>query len=140
MTGAAEADRRQITDRLGELAAALDRRDWDRIAAIFTAGATGYRGTGRDTVVAIIRRHLGGCGPSQHLLGNHRIEIDGDRARSLTYVRVYHQGAGPYEGRFYECFGEYDDHWVRTPDGWLLASRVFDMRMSIGDTEVLQPG
>ncbi|WP_263648330.1 nuclear transport factor 2 family protein [Nonomuraea cavernae] len=77
---------------------------------------------------------------SQHLLGNHRVEVSGDRARSLTYARVHHQGAGPFAGRSYECLGEYDDHWARTPAGWLLTSRVFAMTMSIGDVGVLQPG
>ncbi|MGI5157575.1 nuclear transport factor 2 family protein [Microbispora sp. CA-102843] len=133
-------DRRQIVERLAAFAAALDRRDWDAVEAAFTPDATGYRRRGRAEIVATIRGHLGGCGPSQHLLGNHRVEIDGDRARSLTYARVYHQGAGAYEGRFYECFGEYDDRWERAPEGWLLASRVFDMTMAVGDFGVLQPG
>ncbi|WP_310742114.1 nuclear transport factor 2 family protein [Microbispora sp. H13382] len=133
-------DHALIVERLARLAAALDRRDWDAIAGIFTPDATGYRRKGRTEIVATIRAHLGGCGPSQHLLGNHRVEIDGDRARSLTYARVYHQGAGAYEGRFYECFGEYEDHWQRTSEGWMLASRVFGMTMSTGDFGVLQPG
>ncbi|WP_067179442.1 nuclear transport factor 2 family protein [Microtetraspora niveoalba] len=140
MTSAAPAgDRDRIVERLAELASALDRRDWDAIGAAFTETATGYRRTGRAAIVETVRDHLGGCGPSQHLLGNHRVEIDGDRARSLTYARVYHQGAGPFEGRSYECLGEYDDRWERTPDGWRITSRAFRISISLGDFAVLRP-
>lgn len=133
-------DRDAITEALAVLAAALDGRDWDTLRAIFATDATGYGATGVENVVARVREHLGGCGPTQHLLGNHRVELTGDRARSLTYARVYHQGAGPRQGGFFECMGEYDDRWVRTGAGWGLFRRTFDMRISLGDFAVLQPG
>lgn len=133
-------DREQIVERLAELAAALDRRDWAALGAAFTDSATGYGAAGRDGIVAVVRAHLGGCGPSQHLLGNHRIEIVDDRARSLTYARVHHVGAGPAAGASYECFGEYDDRWIRTRDGWRLTSRTFTISHDLGDFGVLRPG
>lgn len=132
-------DRWAIIDQLHELAAAIDRRDWKAIRDIFVPDATGYGRTGIDDVVAVMRRHLDGCGPTQHLLGNHRITVDGDTGRSLAYARVYHQGAGPMQGRFFECMGEYDDRWVRLPEGWRLSSRTFDMRITLGDIDVLRP-
>ncbi|WP_026403849.1 nuclear transport factor 2 family protein [Actinomadura sp. WAC 06369] len=134
------SDREQIIERLAEMAAALDRRDWDAVGAMFVPDATGYGRTGRDTIVARVRAHLGGCGPSQHLLGNHRVEIRGDEARSLTYARVHHQGEGEAAGRAYECFGEYEDHWTRTPDGWRMTSRTFTISHDLGDFGVLRPG
>ncbi|MFD0905105.1 nuclear transport factor 2 family protein [Actinomadura sediminis] len=134
------SDRDRIVERLAELAAALDRRDWDALAAMFVPSATGYGRTGRDGIVATVRAHLGGCGPSQHLLGNHRVEIRGDEARSLTCARVHHQGAGEAAGLFYECFGEYEDHWTRTPDGWRITSRAFTISHDLGDFTVLRPG
>ena len=83
---------------------------------------------------------LGGCGPSQHLLANHQIQVSGDAARSLTRARVFHQGAGERADRTYECFGEYHDTWIRTPDGWRMRTRRFDVSMALGDIDVLQPG
>ncbi|WP_406134920.1 nuclear transport factor 2 family protein [Streptomyces sp. NBC_01089] len=132
-------DRRLITERLARLAAAFDTRDWEEAAATFTPEASGYGATGVENVVAVVRRHLGGCGPSQHLLGNHRVTVDGDRARSLTYARVLHQGAGPMADRFYECCGEYDDHWRRTQGQWLLCERRFTVTIQTGDFGVLRP-
>ena len=133
-------DREAIREGLAALAAALDDRDWDALRAVFTADATGYGSTGVEDIVAHVRAHLGGCGPTQHLLGNQRIDVDGDRARSLTYARVYHRGAGSRQDSFFECMGEYDDRWVRTGTGWRLSRRHFDMRITLGDFDVLQPG
>ncbi|MGW0689687.1 nuclear transport factor 2 family protein [Streptomyces sp. NPDC002754] len=132
-------DHRLITEGLARLASALDTRDWEGIAAAFTTDATGYGATGVRNIVTVVRNHLGGCGPTQHLLGNHRVTVDGDRARSLTYARVYHQGAGPWAGHFFECCGEYDDHWRRTEDQWLLCGREFTMTIRLGDFGVLRP-
>ena len=92
-----------------------------------------------DAVVRRMQDHLGGVGPTQHLLGGHRVSISGDRARSLTYGRVHHVGAGPMEGSMYECMGEFDDRWVRTDAGWRLAHRWFEIRIALGDFAVLRP-
>lgn len=134
------SDRSELAEALAGIAAALDDRDWAALGAAFTVGARGYSAKGRDAVVAQVRAHLGGCGPSQHLLGNMRVTVDGDTARSLTYARVHHVGLGPSAGAFYECMGQYTDTWARTPEGWLLTYRRFDVRIELGDRGVLQPG
>lgn len=135
-------DREQIIERLADVASALDTRDWDGLGALFTQSATGYGATGREAIVERVRDHLGGCGPSQHLLGNHRVELDPgprpDRARSRTYARVLHLGAGELAGLSYECFGEYTDEWTRTDDGWRITSRWFEVSFDIGDARVLR--
>lgn len=133
------SDREQILELLARLAAATDARDWESIRDTFTPDGYGYGATGADGIVTRMRGHLDGCGPTQHLLGNHRVSVDGDEARSWTYGRVYHQGAGTKAGSYFECMGEYDDRWVRTAAGWRLASRHFDMRITLGDYAVLGP-
>lgn len=134
--------RDEIVERLADVATALDTRDWSGLGALFTESATGYGATGRDTIVERVRDHLGGCGPSQHLLGNHRVELDldgdPDRARSRTYGRVLHLGAGDLAGLTYECFGEYTDEWTRTDHGWRITSRWFDVSFDLGDARVLR--
>lgn len=137
-------DRDQIIDRLADVAAALDTRDWVGLGELFTESATGYGASGREAIIETVRDHLGGCGPSQHLLGNHRVELDLDgdpnRARSRTYGRVMHLGAGDLAGLTYECFGEYSDLWSRTPEGWRISSRWFEVSFDIGDFRVLRRG
>ncbi len=134
------SDRDAILERLADVAAALDDRDWVALRAAFTPDARGYSAVGRAAIVERVRAHLGGCGPSQHLLGNTRVTVDGDTARSLTYARVHHVGVGPAEGAFYECLGQYTDTWARTPEGWRLTSRRFAVSIELGDRSVLRPG
>jgi hypothetical protein len=133
------ADERAIERALHGVAATLDTRSWEALSEAFVADARGYGAVGREAIVARVRAHLGGCGPSQHLLGNVRVIIDGDTASSLAYARVHHVGIGEQSGAFYECLGEYTDAWVRTSDGWRLTSRRFEVQIEIGDRSVLQP-
>ena len=65
---------------------------------------------------------------------------DPDRAVSRCYARVYHQGAGERSAKAWECWGEYHDEWARTPDGWRMTNRRFDVTIASGDFDVLQPG
>jgi hypothetical protein len=132
-------DRDEIVEALAEIAAALDARDWGTVRARFTADTHAYGVHGQDALIEQMQAHLGGVGPTQHLLGNHRVVVNGDSARSLTYGRIHHVGAGPMEGRSYECMGEYDDEWVRTSAGWRICRRWFDIRIEIGDFSVLRP-
>jgi hypothetical protein len=132
-------DRDQIVDILAQVAAALDARDWGTVRGLFTPDTNAYGVHGHDALIAQLQAHLGGVGPTQHLLGNHRVKVDGDTAHSLTYGRVHHVGAGPMDGSSYECMGEYDDHWVRTDAGWRIGRRWFEIRISIGDFAVLRP-
>lgn len=132
-------DRDQIVDALAEVAAALDDRDWGILRARFTTDTHAYGVHGQDALVEQLQAHLGGVGPTQHLLGNHRVTVNGDSARSLTYGRIHHVGAGPMEGSSYECMGEYDDDWVRTDAGWRISRRWFEIRIAIGDRAVLRP-
>ena len=136
-------DREQITERLADVATALDTRDWTALGALFTESAVAYGASGRDEIVSRVRDHLGGCGPSQHLLGNHRVELavdgDDDLARSRTYARVMHVGAGDLAELIYECYGEYTDTWTRTPEGWRIRSREFHVGFDRGDWRVLRP-
>ena len=136
---AAPDDRTDLLERLRRLQKAIDTRDWDTIRATFTEDGSGYGQTGLDAIVATMQAHLGGVGATQHLLGNERVEVDGDRARTRSYVRVHHVGAGPMEGAFFEVMGEYDDRWARTADGWRLTSRVFETHIFLGDRAVLRP-
>jgi hypothetical protein len=134
-------DQVAIMAALGQLTWMLDHRTWDRLGEVMAPDVDAYGAQGLDTVVStVIRPLLGGCGPSQHLLGNHQIAIAGDEARSMVYARVHHRGAEPDSERWWECMGEYHDDWHRTPEGWRMARRVFVVTMSHGDYSVLQPG
>ena len=68
------------------------------------------------------------------------VSVSGDTARSVCKARVLHVGADDRADRTYECCGNYLDELVRTPAGWRLRRRQFDVTISLGDVSVLQPG
>jgi hypothetical protein len=134
------ADRRTaLLETFHRLQTAIDARDWDVVAATFLPDAKGYGARGVEAILATMQAHLGGCGPTQHLVGNCVVDFDEDGATVRSAARVHHVGAGPKEGSFFECLGDYTDQWVATPAGWRLRRRHFDMRITLGDFGVLRP-
>ena len=135
------ADWHAIVDRLAVMATICDTRAWSRLPEVMAVDVEAYGHHGIDAVRDDnLRQFLGGCGPSQHLIANHRIAVDGTLATSTCEARVFHQGAGERADLTWECFGTYRDSWMRTADGWRMTERVFDVRAMVGDFSVLQPG
>jgi hypothetical protein len=133
-------DRHRLIEALNLFAWILDHREWHRVGEVMAEDVEAYGCVGRQSVVDdSLRAHLGGCGPSQHLLGNYQVAVDGDRAATVCRVRVYHQGAGERSALSYEVFGEYHDRWRRTPGGWRMAERVMVVTLALGDPATLQP-
>jgi len=130
-----------VLDRYSEC---LDGRDWAGLADVFTDDVVFDFGawveTGLEPVRKQIRSYLDGCGPSQHLLGNYRITLEGDRASSRCYCRVMHFGKGAHTGKTYETWIEYADELVRTRSGWRSARREGRAWMHQGDPSLLGPG
>ncbi len=137
-------DRAEIIRVLDAYATALDRRDWDLLRNVFTTNAAVDFGEGRTSdvreVVDTIHGFLGGCGPTQHLQGNYRVDIDGDRASSRCYIRAFHLGGNLHAGKTYEMAGEYIDELRRTADGWRISERSFAIFWELGARELLGPG
>lgn len=135
-------DRAAVIDTVNRYATALDARDWALLDEVFTPDAVGDYGAGplhgREALRELVRRMLGGSGPSQHLLANHRVELDGDAARCVCQVRAFSAGAGAAAGRSYELLGEYRDRLVRTPEGWRIAHREMSVHHEIGSRDVLR--
>lgn len=137
----AKNDYWQIVDVLNGYATALDTRTWGGLDAVFVEDVfmdfQAWQAQGRAEAVANIRRFLDPCGPSQHLLGNYEIEVDGDRARSRVYIRAFHLGRGERERVSYEMGGEYRDELVRTASGWRIARREGIAHWHQGDPSIL---
>lgn len=138
-------DRQRIEQVLIRYAEACDRRDWALLDEVFLEDVIADYGTeyhlhGRSQLVAMVRSMLGGCGPSQHLLGNFRIAVHGRRADCRCYVRAAHAGRGAQAGRHYEVWAEYEDQLQRGPDGWRIARRTMHVHHETGTREVLGPG
>jgi hypothetical protein len=133
---------REIQRRLCLFAEAMDRREWQFLDEVLLTDATGdfgegHRPHGREAIVAMFKHFLGSCGPTQHLIGNLVVEIEGQRAHSRCYVRDMHQGAGDKVDLTFSSPGMYEDDWVLTVQGWRIAHRTKINLMMIGSIEAL---
>jgi 3-phenylpropionate/cinnamic acid dioxygenase small subunit len=136
-------DRQAINDVCTTYALALDSRDWVRLRSCFTADAVAdYGGTGAtegyDAIEATCRAALEPLAASQHLLGNHLVAVDGDRASSTCYFQAQHVMTGLASGSDYLVAGRYDDDFVRTPSGWRIAHRTLTVMWTSGNPAVLE--
>jgi hypothetical protein len=122
-----EAIRRLLT----RYARALDRSDWERMRACFTADATDDHGPYQGSVDALVhgtRELMSGYWGTMHVLGQSAIELDGDTAVAETYALSFHRrhcvgGAGAGDEDTVTGI-RYLDRLVRTDGGWLIAARV----------------
>ena len=69
----------------------------------------------------------------QHLITNVRVEIDGDRARSVCYFFNPMGLPGRDEGvHTFFCGGIYRDRLIRTERGWRITERINDQLYAHG--------
>ena len=117
-------DRIAITDVIQRYAHGLDRRDWDMVAACFTADAQAtYGGTVLEPGVDNIIRHVRGLeniSASTHFFGGSLIDLHGDEADVLTPATVYLA----YDDTVRTRGLRYQDRFVRQGDKWLIRVRV----------------
>ncbi len=118
----AAADRLELVELLHRYAWAIDSGDWDLLAQVFTEDAEAdfssvgeyvdadARARGRDSIVAWLRGALEPFPDVLHFLSNALVDVEGDTARTRTYMHVLHMPMG----------GIYHGEAVRTPSGWRL--------------------
>jgi len=120
-----------------------DERDWSLIDQVFSEDASasygGWTLPDRAAVLDMLRNNLGGCGPTQHLLGNLEVMVDGQAVSSRIAVRAAHRGAGEKKGDTYECMGYYHDRWRHTGSGWRIAHRTMEVALEFGSRKLLGP-
>jgi hypothetical protein len=135
-------DRAAVTELAYMYADALDRRDWAALDAVFAEDVhADYAGLyvldQRRDLVAMIRGFLDPCGPTQHLMGNPRVALDGDTATLTVKMRVHHIGTGERSHLTYECFGWYHAEAMRTANGaWQIRSWRQEVTAEVGTQEV----
>ncbi len=119
-------DRAALGDLLHSFAAALDTRDWDTYVGNYAEGAVlELPDPVRPGAVIELRREdmakkvpasLGRYRGTHHLSTNHQYWIDGDRARSRSYLQAVHVQGTPAE--HWSAGGWYDCEYQRTAAGW----------------------
>lgn len=68
----------------------------------------------------VVRGFLEQCGPTQHLLSNLRIAVDGGETRVNSDMQAVHAGRGAHAGQTPTVWGEYGDRLILGPEGWRI--------------------
>ena len=134
MTPREVGDHVEITQVLARYAAAIDRRDFDLLREVFTPDAAIEYAVERGTKLTLsamvewLRGALCMFRVTQHALAIPIIELDGDVARTVTYVTAMHVQS-PLDGSsdvYVILHGAYTDRFVRTAAGWRIVERRLD--------------
>jgi ketosteroid isomerase-like protein len=142
-TTPAHDDRWAVVDVAVRYATALDTRDWSLLRRCFTDDVVTHYGDGRpqegyEAFEATCRAWLPDTVRSQHLLGNSVVELEGDTAVASHYVRADHVHEA-LPGCNLVFVGQYHDRLRRTPHGWRIHHRRFEVWWTQGEHEVLRP-
>jgi 3-phenylpropionate/cinnamic acid dioxygenase small subunit len=126
----------------------IDQKDFTRLTEVFTEDCVGdYRSTsgrieqGLAPLIAHVTRGMGAgsdCGATHHNVCNFRVSVDGDSATSKAHFYAVHHGVNRCAGEHYTCWGEYDDHWVRTPASWRVNRRTYRNFLIDGTVDVVR--
>src|SRR4029453_12254964 len=116
----------------GESTDAAMMRDWDRFASLFTPDGAwripdvGVEFEGREAIRAGIARLQDNLW--EFFVQNTHpgtIQVDGDTATGRAYIEEFGRFS---DGRSHWNYSLYHHHYQRTPDGWKVTERVFEVR------------
>ncbi len=121
---------------MNRYATGVDTRDLDLYESCFVedvqvAGFTPETMHGRVELMTFVRKALERFGPTQHMIGNHVVALDGDAATMRSYVQATHVIAADPK-KSLTLWATYHDALVRTPDGW----RIRDHRLESHGTRM----
>lgn len=122
------AARRDIAEAVHRYMRGLDRLDPALQRSAFHDDAVidcGLMKGGADAFVAFCQEFLGAMDATHHLLGQVRIELDGDHARGECYFQAWH-GTRDAQGAPRDLFvaGRYVDRYARRDGEWRIAERL----------------
>jgi hypothetical protein len=138
-------DEREVVQIALRYCRALDTKDWALLDDVFVADATAELGSpeqlvGIEAIRGRIRTALELLDDSQHLVGNHEVSIDGDRASHRCYLQAQHIRTAATGGPNYIVAGRYEDRLVRTAAGWRIAHRTLVVMWTDGNLAVTRGG
>ena len=119
-------DRQHIVDLVTSVGRCLDERDFEGLRSLFTDDATvttpGGTVSGHDALVAQARRGHSRDRGIQHVITNHLVDIDGDRADVRANLLVAFAASGPEDPQPFLLGEVYRFELRRTADGWRISS------------------
>ena len=135
-------DRAAIVDVRVRYAYALDSRDWALLATCFADDVV-VDMDGQPPIAdyaeleAVCRRVLEPLAVSQHLLGNHNVELAGDTATGRCSFHAQHVRAELAPDDKLVIAGTYEDRYVRRDGAWLIVHRRLAVAWTDGNPAVV---
>ena len=139
-------DRLAILELIGSLALLLDGRDWDALEGVFAERVYYDRTSlfgGEPQVLSSAelvggyREALGNLDAVHHLITNHVITIDGDKATCAANMQGTHVFANPSGDPMWTVGGRHDYQLERTADGWRIAGLTFTIQWATGNMNIV---
>lgn len=143
----AAADVTEIIQVANRYCHAIDGHDWETLRSgvflpdavvEFRPGDPAHQRTDIDGIVDYIAAALTPLDSSQHLVGSHVVDVDGDRATCRCYLHGQHVRKAAAGGPHMIVALTYDDELVRTAAGWRIARRRLLPGWRSGNPEVLR--
>jgi 3-phenylpropionate/cinnamic acid dioxygenase small subunit len=142
------ADESELRDLIHRYAFGLDNRDWALWRSIFLDEVVidmsdfepdpPPRLLPIDKHVRAVERMFAHFDATQHFIGSHRYDIDGDRAVITAHMRAEHWLTSGQGGDKYTMFGTYTDTCVRTANGWRLATVKLSLLREEGNRHIMR--
>lgn len=140
-------DHHQIIEAINNVAICADLGKWDKLVSeVFAAEVTVdysslFGGEAQimqaKDLVAGWQSVLPGFEATQHLLSNHQVALNGDRARALAYVRAYHYLPNRTGGSTWVVGGYYDYELVREQTGWRVCKIKLNLQYTEGNQNLI---
>jgi hypothetical protein len=142
------ADESELRDLIHRYAFGLDDRDWRLWRSVFADEVVIDMGDYRpeppprlataDQVVHSAQILFAVFEATQHFIGTHRFEIDGDEAVITAHMRAEHWLTTGRGGDRYTMYGTYTDDCIRTAGGWKITRVKLRLLREEGNRQVMR--
>lgn len=139
-------DRMDIVEVTIRMAWLTDRRDWDRLLEVFADQVdldyTSLTGGEPARVAASVlvtgwRDGLAGLDATQHLVSNHLVHVDGDRAMVTAQFQAVHVMTNPHGDPTWTLGGHYRLGLARHDDLWQIDAVTMTPTWATGNQQIM---
>jgi len=135
----------EIAETCTRMAVHADRREWTLLRGLFADKVlldyTSLNGgepvrLAPQEIVDAWAAALGGFDATQHLIANHLVQVDGDRAVCTASFQATHRLATPHGAPLWTLGGDYRWELARTGGRWLITSVVMTATWGDGNKDL----
>ncbi|MFI6521908.1 nuclear transport factor 2 family protein [Spirillospora sp. NPDC050679] len=139
-------DRLNVIETCTRMAWHADRREWEALKGVFagkvTLDYTSLNGgepaeLTPEQIVGAWSQVLGGFDATQHLVTNHLVTVEGERAVCTASFQATHRLANPFGSPLWTLGGTYRFDLVRSGAGWLIDGVVMTATWADGNQKLM---